>query len=105
MLWNYYKLRQLSLLQSAMTVITNCDTFFITKCDTVYYKLLQSAMIITNCDSTAAMDSCFALLRAHQHSIAVGPLNGQSPFRIKGPVEFWSLDILFVSKQPIRILH
>ena len=38
------------------------DTFFITKCDTVYYKLrwiyyklrqvLQSAMIITNCDST-----------------------------------------------------
>ena len=34
---------------------TNCDSFFITKCDTVYYKLrqvLQSAMIITNCDST-----------------------------------------------------
>ena len=29
------------------TVITNCDSFFITKCDTVYYKLrqvLQSAM-------------------------------------------------------------
>ena len=64
------------------TVITNCDSFFITKCDTVYYKLrqvlqsamnllqiatgitkcddyyklrqvLQSAMIITNCDSTS----------------------------------------------------
>ena len=36
-------------------IITNCDSFFITKCDTVYYKLrqvLQSAMIITNCDST-----------------------------------------------------
>ena len=42
------------------TVITNCDSFFITKCDTVYYKLrqvLQSAMDllqiatgITNCD-------------------------------------------------------
>ena len=40
-------------------IITNCDSlvyysFFITKCDTVYYKLrqvLQSAMIITNCDS------------------------------------------------------
>ena len=34
---------------------TNCDSFFITKRDTVYYKLrqvLQSAMIITNCDST-----------------------------------------------------
>ena len=36
---NYYKVR--------WTVITNCDRFFITKCDTVYYKLrqvLQSAM-------------------------------------------------------------
>ena len=43
----YYKVR--------WTVITNCDSFFITKCDKVYYKLrqvLQSAMIITNCDST-----------------------------------------------------
>ena len=42
----YYKVR--------WTVITNCDSFFITKCDTVYYKLrqvLQSAMIITNCDN------------------------------------------------------
>jgi len=38
------------------TVITNCDSFFfITKCHTVCYKLrqlLQSAEIITNCDST-----------------------------------------------------
>ena len=42
------------------TVITNCDSFFITKCDTVYYNLrqvLQSAMdllqistAITKCD-------------------------------------------------------
>ena len=42
------------------TVVTNCDSFFITKCDTVYYKLrqvLQSAMDllqiatgITKCD-------------------------------------------------------
>ena len=42
------------------TVISNCDTFFITKSDTVYYKLrqvLQSAMdllqiatAITKCD-------------------------------------------------------
>ena len=29
----YYKVR--------WTVITNCDSFFITKCDTVYYKLRQ----------------------------------------------------------------
>ena len=45
------------------TVITNCDSFFITKCDTVYYKLrqvLQSAINllkiatgITKCDSTS----------------------------------------------------
>ena len=37
------------------TVITNCDSLFITKSDMAYYKLrqvLQSAMIITNCDST-----------------------------------------------------
>ena len=61
----YYKVR--------WTVITNGDNFFITKCDTVYYKLQQilqsainllqistgiSAMIITNCDST----ECFWIL-------------------------------------------
>ena len=43
----YYKVR--------WTVITNCDSFFIKMCGTVYCKLrqvLQSAMIITNCDST-----------------------------------------------------
>ena len=43
------------------TVITNCDSFFITKCDTVYYKLrqvLQSAMIITNCDRTTVSHGC-----------------------------------------------
>ena len=82
MWWNYYKLRQLSLLQSAMdsyyklrqlfyykvrhsllqiaTGITKCDGF-ITNCDRyykvwwIYYKLrqvLQNAMIITNCDCT-----------------------------------------------------
>ena len=48
----YYKLR--------WTVVTNCDSFFITRCDTVYYKLrqvLQSGMDllqivtgITKCD-------------------------------------------------------
>ena len=50
----YYKVR--------CTVITNCDSFFITRCDTAYYKLqqvlqsamnlLQTAIIFTNCDST-----------------------------------------------------
>ena len=52
--WNYYKLRQLSYYKVRWTVITNCDSFFITKCDEVYYKLrqvLQSAMIVTNYDS------------------------------------------------------
>ena len=74
--WNYYKLRQVSLLKSAMdsyykrgqlfyykvqhgllqiaTDITKCDKF-ITNFDR-YYKL--SAMIITNCDST----ECFWIL-------------------------------------------
>ena len=50
--WNYYKLRQLSLLQSAM------DSYY--KVRWIYYKLrqiLQSAMIITNCDSTNVPDT------------------------------------------------
>ena len=50
----YYKVR--------WSVITKCDSFFITKCDKCYYKvrqvlqsvtiLAQSATIITKCDST-----------------------------------------------------
>ena len=69
MRWNYYKLRQLSLLHSAMnllqiaTGITKCDDYyklrqykFITKCDGQLLQiatafLLQSAKrFITNCD-------------------------------------------------------
>ena len=41
------------LLQSATRFITNCDRYY--KVRWIYYKLrqvLQSAMIITNCDST-----------------------------------------------------
>ena len=69
MRWNYYKLRQLSLLQIATAFLLQIATAFllqigtrfITSCDRyykvrwIYYKLrqvLQSAMIITNCDST-----------------------------------------------------
>ena len=53
----YYKVR--------WTVNTNCDGFFITNCDRyynvrwIYYKLrqlLQSAMIITNCDSNICLN-------------------------------------------------
>ena len=43
------------LLQSATRFITNCDRYY--KVRWIYYKLrqvLQSAMIITNCDSTNA---------------------------------------------------
>ena len=74
MRWNYYKLRQLSLLQSAMDSYYKLRQLFyykvrhgllqiatgITKCDTVYYKLrqvlqnamglLQNATGITKCD-------------------------------------------------------
>ena len=56
--WNYYKLRQLSLLQSATRFITNCDRYY--KVRWIYYKLqqvLQSVIIITNCDSTPLRSS------------------------------------------------
>ena len=45
------------LLKSAMALLQIATAFFIKKCDTVYYKLrqvLQSAMIITDCDSTTS---------------------------------------------------
>ena len=51
--WNYYKLRHLSLLQSA--VCYKLRHLFYYKVRSIYYKfrqVLQSAMIITNCDST-----------------------------------------------------
>ena len=35
--------------------------------------------------AVAAMDSCFALIRAHQHGILVGPLYGQSPVQLYVP--------------------
>ena len=61
MRWNYYKLRQLIVYYKVRwTVITNCDSSFITNYDMVNYKLrqvLQSAMDllqiatgITKCD-------------------------------------------------------
>ena len=79
MRWNHYKLRHLSLLQSAMDsyyklrqLFLQRATRFITSCHRyykvwwIYYKLrqvLQSAMIITNCDSTAAHFFCKFLCR------------------------------------------
>ena len=44
------------LLQSATRFITNCDRYY--KVRWIYYKLrqvLQSSMIITNCDSTTLL--------------------------------------------------
>ena len=52
----YYKVR--------WSVITKCDSFFITKCDKCYYKVrqvLQSATIITECDSTYVLGQHFKL--------------------------------------------
>ena len=49
----YYKVRQLFLLQSATSVITKCDRYY--KVWQFYYKVrqvLQSATIVTKCDST-----------------------------------------------------
>ena len=58
----YYKVRQVLLQSPTAFFITKCDSLFITKCDKCYYKvrqvlqsmtiLLQSATIITKCDST-----------------------------------------------------
>ena len=51
------------LLHSATRFITNCDRYY--KVRWIYYKLrqvLQSAMIITNCDSTSFTASCLAVL-------------------------------------------
>ena len=55
MRWNYYKLRQLSLLQSAMGSFYKLGQLFSYKVRHGLLPLrqvLQSAMIITNCDST-----------------------------------------------------
>ena len=44
-----------SLVYYKVTVITNCDSFFITKGDMVYYKLRQFVIIVAlcnTCDST-----------------------------------------------------
>ena len=52
----YYKVRHVLLQSATAFFITKCDSFFITKCDKCYYKVrqvLQSATIITKCDSTS----------------------------------------------------
>ena len=51
------------LLQSATRFITNCDSYY--KVRWIYFKLrqvLQSAMIITNCDSTRSLVSFHSTL-------------------------------------------
>ena len=57
------------LLQSATRFITNCDRYY--KVRWIYYKLrqvLQSAMIITNCDSTTSIKVLIFLLRLNDLS-------------------------------------
>ena len=73
----YYKVR--------WTVIANCDSFFITKCDTIYYKLrqvLQSAMdllqiatgitkcdgFITNCDRYNKVRQLLQIATVHMYT-------------------------------------
>ena len=60
----YYKVR--------WTVITNCDSFFITKCDTVYYKLrqlLQSAMDLLQIATGITKCDDYYKLRQYRHGI------------------------------------
>ena len=69
--WHYINVDKLvswitlkKLLKSAMELLQIATAFFIKKCDTVCYKLrqvLQSAMIITNCDSTSSDTSSVSM--------------------------------------------
>ena len=65
----YYKVR--------WTVITNCDSFLITKCDTVYYKLrqvLQSAMDLLQIATGITKCDGYYKLRQHPRSLLLTAL-------------------------------
>ena len=65
----YYKVR--------WTVITNCDSFLITKCDTVYYKLrqvLQSAMDLLQIATGITKCDDYYKLRQYPRSLLVTAL-------------------------------
>ena len=65
----YYKVR--------CTVITNCDSFLITKCDTVYYKLrqvLQSAMDLLQIATGITKCDDYYKLRQYPRSLLVTAL-------------------------------
>ena len=124
MRWNYCKLRQLSLLQSAMDSYYKLrQLFFITKCDTVYYKLrqvlrsamdlLQIAIGVTNWDD-------YYKLRQYSISFESKPLKWLSlkrsrivllhrfrgnwsskKFHIKFLTEYWLL--LVTAKGPLYL--
>ena len=59
------------------TVVTNCDSFFITKCDTVYYKLrqvLQSAMDLLQ--SATGITKCDDYYKLRQYRVSVRDCGG-----------------------------
>ena len=67
----YYKVR--------WTVITNCDSFFITKCDTFYYKLrqvLQSAMDLLQI--ATGITKCDDYYKLRQYTCSLPALRGLS---------------------------
>ena len=71
---NYYKVQ--------WTVITNCDTFFVTKCDTVYYKLqqvLQSAMDLLQI--ATGVTKCDDYYKLRQYSIRLHEDTVKQPLR------------------------
>ena len=64
------------------TVITNCENFFISKCDRVYYNLrrhvLPSWMIITNCDGTYRLPYFVNHIQIHKCLTAYPTIGAES---------------------------
>ena len=98
-----------SLLQSATSVITKCDSFFITKCDKCYYKvrqvlqsvtiLLQSATIITKCDSTEAARVTATLYFSNRYLVRS---SGDCLTKPKCTECFWKVSSISLRKNSVR---
>ena len=74
------------------TVITNCDSFFITNCDTVYYKLwqvLQSAMDLLQIATGITKCDDYYKLRQYTHSQLIHCAQLQETRRGIHDCQFW----------------
>ena len=74
------------------TVVTNCDTFFNTKCDTVYYKLrqvLQSAMDLLQI--ATGITKCDDYYKLRQYNLTVFYEQKLKEIDFSAPVRFRSI--------------